>query len=207
MTRLKFALALLTALALGGCYPPITSNPVGTTTGLNADPALSGMWTGTDHDGKGHYVHFLYQSGGTITVLIVDRGPKAEDWVSLTATTARLGANRVMNAKLLWTDNQPEADIKGTVPVLYRFDAKGGLTLALMDENLVKAAIAAGRIKGTVEKGAMGDAVITADPKALDAFFASPGVIVPSILCALTASFTAFSSIRASVSVFLASMR
>ncbi|MEJ0041043.1 MAG: hypothetical protein WDM81_01890 [Rhizomicrobium sp.] len=61
------------------------------------------------------------------------------------------------------------------MPVLYRLDARGVLTFSLMDENAVKAAITAGKIRGTVETGQMGDATITADPKALDAYFAAPG--------------------------------
>jgi hypothetical protein len=177
MHRFRFALALFATLALAACYPPTTSHPVGSTVGLKADPALTGVWKGIDHDGKAHYVHFLHQSDGTLTILIVETGDKAEDWYSVTATTAQLGANRLMNAKLLWTDNKPETDIPGTVPVLYRFDAKGTLTLALMNEDAAKAAILAGKIKGTVEKGAMGDAVITAAPATLDKFMASPEVV------------------------------
>ena len=38
----------------------------------------------------------------------------------------------------------------------------------------LQAAIAAGKIAGTVEKGDFGDVIITADAAALDAFFATP---------------------------------
>ena len=48
------------------------------------------------------------------------------------------------------------------------------LTLSLMDEKPTKDAIRAGKIKGTPGQGDMGDAVITADARALDAFFKSP---------------------------------
>ena len=60
------------------------------------------------------------------------------------------------------------------MPVLYRIDAKGRLTLSLMNEDGTKAAMRAGKIKGTIEKGEYGDAMITADPAALDKFLASP---------------------------------
>ncbi|HEY0107613.1 MAG TPA: hypothetical protein VGB91_16140 [Rhizomicrobium sp.] len=177
MSRVTFAFALAAIFALAACYPPVTTHPVGTTAGLAPDPALTGLWKGTNSDGKPGYFHFLQQSDGTTVALIVEAGPKAEDWNVATLTTARLGANRVMNATLQWTNDKPETAPPGTVPVLYRIDARGTLTLALMDETAVKAAIAAGRIKGTVGTGEFGDAIITADPKALDALFASPGAV------------------------------
>ncbi len=176
MTRIKIVAALAAMLVLAACYPPTTSHPLGTTGGARPDPALSGTWKGINSDGKPFYLHLLPQSDGTLSAVLVESGPKAEDWNVVTATTATLGANRYMNARMLWTNGKPEGAPPGTVPVLYRFDAKGALTFALMDEDAVKAAIAAGRIKGTVEKGQFGDAKITADPKALDAFFASPAV-------------------------------
>ena len=176
MNRTMRMLSLLAALALAACYPPITTHPIGTTRGLAPDPALTGLWKGTNSDGKPSYIHFLQQSDGLTVAVIVDAGPKAEDWMVANLTTARLGVNRVMNAKLLWTNDKPEDEPPGTVPVLYRIDAKGTLTLALMDEDKVKASIADGKIKGTVEKGTMGDAIITADPKALDALFSTPDV-------------------------------
>jgi hypothetical protein len=176
MTRIKYVFALAATLALAGCYPPTTSHPVGTTAGLKPDPVLTGTWKGVNSDGKPFYMHFLPQSDGTLSAVIVESGPKAEDWNVVTATTAVLGANHVMNARLLWTNGKAEDAPAGTVPVLYRLDAKGTLTFALMDENAVKAAIAARKIKGTVEKGQFGDATITADVKTLDAYFSTPGV-------------------------------
>ena len=175
MTRIKYVLALAATLALGACYPPITTHPVGTTAGLKLDPVLSGTWKGTNSDLKPFYMHFLQQSDGTLVVVIVETGPKAEDWTVVTATTATLGANHYMNAQLQWTNGKPENAPSGTVPVLYRMDAKGTLTFLLPDEKTVKDAIAAGRIKGWTEKGDLGDATITADPKALDAYFAAAG--------------------------------
>ena len=175
MTRIKYVLALAATLALAACYPPLTSHLVGTTAGLKPDPVLTGTWKGTNSDGKPFYMHFLQQSDGTVSTVIVESGPKAEDWNVVTGTTATLGANHYMNARLLWTNGKPENAPAGTVPVLYRLDAKGALTFSLMDENAVKAAIAAGKIKGTVEKGQLGDATITADVKWLDAYFSTPG--------------------------------
>ncbi|MEJ0027303.1 MAG: hypothetical protein WDN01_14860 [Rhizomicrobium sp.] len=175
MTRIKIALALAATLVVTACYPPTTSHPVGTTAGLKPDPVLTGTWKGTNSDGKPFYLHFLQQSDGTLSAVIVESGPKAEDWNVVTATTATLAGNHYMNARLLWTNGKPEEAPAGTVPVLYRLDAKGVLTFSLLDEGAVKAAITSGKIKGTVEKAELGDATITAGPKALDAYFAAPG--------------------------------
>jgi hypothetical protein len=181
MTKFHTTLALAAALILSACYPPTTSHPVGTTAGLKVDTALTGTWRGVADDGKPSYFHFLAPSDGTQSVIIAESGPKAEDWNYVTLTTAKLGANRFMNARMEIANGKPESgDAEapaGTVPVLYRIDAKGVMTLAMMDETAVKAAIRAGRIKGTIEKGEMGDAVITAEPAALDAFLATPAAL------------------------------
>ncbi|MEI9887066.1 MAG: hypothetical protein WDN08_11305 [Rhizomicrobium sp.] len=175
MKTFPAALALAAALILSACYPPTTSHPVGTTAGLKSDPALSGLWVGKDADGKPGYFHFLPQSDGSITAVIVEGGDKPDaDWMIATLTTATLGDKHYMNARLTSTNGKTEEGApSGTVPVLYRIDAKGTLTLAMMDETPTKAAIKAGKIKGTPGQGDMGDAEITADPTALDGFFKS----------------------------------
>ncbi|MBV9904928.1 MAG: hypothetical protein JO346_10150, partial [Alphaproteobacteria bacterium] len=91
-----------------------------------------------------------------------------KEWNSFRITTAKLGANGFINATVLLTNGKPDsAKPQGTIPVLYRFD-HGVLTLAAMDEDKVKAAIRAGKVKGTIGKGDYGDAMITGDPKTLD---------------------------------------
>ena len=58
------------------------------------------------------------------------------------------------------------------IPIRYDIGKDGKLTLSLLDDKATTAAIKAGRIKGTVE-GSEEDCHITADPKELDAFFAT----------------------------------
>lgn len=178
MKIIRLAVATLAVVALAACYPPTTSHPIGTTAGLKPDPLLAGLWKGgpPEPGERGGYFHFLPQSDGSITAILVQAGDKPDgDWNLITLTTAKAGANRFMNARMLSSNGKPEDDAPaGTVPVLYRLDSKGRLTLYLMDETATKAAITAGKIKGRIEKGSMGDATITADPAALDAFMASP---------------------------------
>jgi hypothetical protein len=64
-------------------------------------------------------------------------------------------------------------EAKADILMLYQLGKDGKLTLRLMDEDSVKAAIQAGKIKGEIEPGNTGDVRITAEPKDLDAFFAT----------------------------------
>jgi hypothetical protein len=189
MTKFHVALALFTALLLSACYPPTTSHPLGGAAATTPDPALIGVWKGAPRSAgeRGVYFHFLAQLDGTVTAIMVQTGNQPDgDYAVFTLTTVKLGANRFMNATLLSSDGKPDTDQHGTVPVLYRIDAKGTLTFYLMDEAATKAAITAGKIKGTVGQGSMGDAEITADPAALDKFMQSPAALAlfikPSIV-------------------------
>ena len=173
MTRFRALLGLLMVFSLGACYPPSTSNPVGKTAGLKPDPALTGLWKGTSAQGETGYFHFLPQDNGTITVLLIAGTDK--EWMLVTATTATLGPNHLMNARLVSSNGIAETGgPKGTFPVLYQFDGKSGLKLSLLDERKVKAALKAGQLAGTGYKTNLDDAVITADPATLDRFLQSP---------------------------------
>lgn len=173
MKNFRVMLGLLMALSLAACYPPSTSYPVGKTAGLKPDPALAGLWKGTSAQGETGYFHFLPQDNGTITVLLIAGTDK--EWMLVTATTAMLGPNRLMNARLVSSNGIPETGgPKGTFPVLYQFDGKSGLKLSLLDERKVKAVLRAGQLAGTGFKTNLDDAVITADPATLDRFLQSP---------------------------------
>jgi hypothetical protein len=168
------------ALLLQACLPPATTHPVGTTVGLHNDPALTGLWRGKMENGdkneRGAYFHFLPRLDGGITVVLVQAGDKPDgDWSVASITTATLGVNHFFNAKLTVTGDKPDSEdaTPNTMPMLYRFDGSKRLTLFFMDEDMTKAAIHSGAIKGTVEPGQFGDATITADPKSLDSFMAT----------------------------------
>lgn len=166
------------ALLLAGCYPPATSHPVGLTAGLKTDPALIGSWKGAGDDKKPAYAHFLTDENGSVTVLLVSAGPKADGWMLVTGTTATLGGHHFLNARLVSSDGKPETGgPAGTLPLLYTIDARGTLTMTLMDENATKALIKAGKIKGDPGQGDTGDAIITADSRALDAFMQTPAAL------------------------------
>jgi hypothetical protein len=175
---LRSALAAMSLLLLAACFPPTTSHPVGTIAGLKLDPVLNGTWKAdpANRDERGVFLHFLPKLDGTLTVLMVQSGDEPDgDWNLIALTTGKAGANSFMNARLISSNGKAdEGSPSGTIPILYRLDSKGRLLLYLLNEDRTKAAIKAGKINGTVEKGEYGDAVITADPATLDKFLASP---------------------------------
>lgn len=166
------------ALLLASCFPPTTTHPVGTTVGLANDPVLVGLWRGKmqNDEQRDVYFHFLPSADGTITVVMVQSGSEPDgDWSAASITTATVGNNHIMNARLTFNNGKPDEDdmARNTMPLLYRFEGPNRLVLYLMDEDATKAAIKAHKIAGTVEPGQFGDATITASPKELDAFMAS----------------------------------
>ena len=186
MKILCLAFATLVVLVAAACYPPTTSHPVGTTSGLKSDPGLVGLWKGGPRQAgeRGVYFHFLPRLDGSVAAVMAQTGDQPDgDWSVFTLTTGHAGANSFMNAREFSNASMaedygkasaPDYRPPGTVPVLYRIDAKGLMTLYLMDENATKDAIKKGLIQGTIGEGSMGDARITADAGALDKFMATP---------------------------------
>ena len=168
-------LVLVCAVMLAGCLPVTSKAPVGTTTGLGADKALVGAWKGNNPGGKDFYfVHFLANEDGGMKAVIVSNGG-GDDVTILRVQTAKLGKNHYLNAVLLLDNDKPvEGAMKfATIPLRY-VEKHSRLMLYMLDQDKVKAAIRAGKLKGTIEEGTMGDAVITEEAATLDAFFAKP---------------------------------
>lgn len=176
MHAVRFLVLGLAALIVAACLPVTSRHPVGSTVGLKSDPALIGLWKGhgKDSDAKDGYFAFLSLPDGTTSVLMFS--PAEDDgWESLDLQTATLGDLHVMNARLATKNGVPETDPAAkdeNIVLAYRIDG-GKLTLSLLDEKKVAEAIRAGRLAGTVDPGSTGDVHITAEPAALDAFFAS----------------------------------
>ncbi|HEY1710862.1 MAG TPA: hypothetical protein VGG10_21535 [Rhizomicrobium sp.] len=178
MKLLLSAVALCCTLALAACFPPATLHPIGGT--QTADPLLTGDWHAkmaeSDPGQDEANFHFKRQADGSITLEIDAANKKDMDRMTVALTTAQVGANRFANAKLVDAgpgDDTDKGPQRGTMAFLYRQE---GATVVIyqMDEDATKAAIKAGKIQGEVEPGQFGDAIITADPAALNAFVASP---------------------------------
>lgn len=179
MIVIRLAAALACAFVLTGCLPVTSKTPVGTTTGLAADPALFGIWKGhsPDADNKDDgFFHFMLAKDGAITVaVILARGSSDDGWTIFNARTATLGKNHFINAVETFDKDAPaEGKLKNAnIPLLYTLKART-LTIYLVDEDKAKAAVRAGKLKGTIEPGANGDVEFTSEAAELDAFMATP---------------------------------
>lgn len=177
MKTIGHTLAALAVLVLAACFPRTTSRPVGTTIGFKSDPALEGLWQ-TQPDPDSHkflYYHLLNKKDGTMFAVVVpDRGGDF-DVAILKLTTVRLGNFGYLNARWMMDPKHELPDQSpGTIPVLYRFGAKGELEIYIPDEGATDDAIRAHKIAGKVDSsGTDHTAFITADGPALDKFFRS----------------------------------
>lgn len=199
MRPIQVMVFLAAAAMLAGCSEVSTQYPIGSSSGLAPDPALVGTWLPRTDDGKdiertadgkiAGYIHVLPIKEGPLTIVMVSLPKKPEDkgdYQIMRATTGQTGKNRFLNAVLLSPAGETSKTMpeQGTVPVLYRFDTNGDLALFKLDEDKAAAAIRAGTIAGTIKKNTYTvggteyegtpDIRITADPAALDAFFAKP---------------------------------
>ncbi len=177
MKAIRFAVLGLAALFVAACLPVTTKNPVGSSAGFKPDPALIGLWKGhgEDEDDQDGYFYFLRNEDGSITAILITPGKETDDWGTFTLQTATLGANHLMNVHEGLKNGQPNDEelAKANIPLLYRVERDGKLTLALLDDEAAAAAVKAGKIQGTIEPGTSGDVRITAEPAAQDAFFAT----------------------------------
>lgn len=172
----RVVVAVLAALILAGCLPVTTTSPVGTAAGLGADKALIGAWKGRAPDDKkaeAFFVHFLPAKQNALKAVML--GPDDDEVMIFAVQTTKLGQNRYLNAVMLF-DKEKLVEGHANYPLLYRIEGNT-LRLFILDEAKVKAAIKAGKIKGTIAPGEGGDAVITAEPFAQDTFFAQPETV------------------------------
>jgi hypothetical protein len=179
MKAVRFALAGCLALLVAACLPVTTKNPVGTTAGFQADPALVGLWKGHGDDPDGDlrdgYFAFLRNDDGTMTCILITPDKSSDEWGTFAVQTAALGGYRYMNVHGGLKNGKPDDDqlAKENILLRYSIGADGKLTLALLDDKATAEAVKAGRIAGVIEPGSMGDVRITADSAAQDKFFAT----------------------------------
>ena len=178
MKAFRVTFAAVALLALAACYPPTTIRPIGTTVGFKSDPSLIGLWRADPEPGSHdfYYYHLLNTKDDALFAVLVPSGGlgKNTDVMMFKLKSARFGDVGFLNVRAMMDPLHESPDQpKGTVPLLYRFGAKGKLQIFLADENATKDAIRAHKIAGTVGTAGSDDAVITADAAALDKFFRS----------------------------------
>ena len=174
----RFAAAVATVLFLAGCYPT-SVHPIGSSAPSAADARLIGAWQalpkGKENKNRDNrtYVFFLQRKSGMEAVMV--GAPEKGDeggWMTFSVATAKLGGNDFMSGRTLLDDGKDAKDPNYT-PVYYRLEGNM-LHLYVLGADAIEAAITKGEIKGEIKKQSYGDDVsITADAKAVDAFFAS----------------------------------
>jgi hypothetical protein len=172
---LRISAAVALAAALSSCLPVTSSSPLGTTVAATADPKLTGMWKGKVGSAANAYMTFYPERDGTMKIVLL-APPAADDeggWMIFAARATVLGSNTYLDARAVEDGGKPPDPKLAHVPVLYRVNGDGSLVLYLIDEAAARGAIGKGKIAGTIEPGDQGDVMLTADPAALDAFFAS----------------------------------
>jgi hypothetical protein len=108
-------------------------------------------------------------------VIVPDRGDDFNVAI-LKLTTVRFGNFGFLNVRWMMDPKHELPDQPpGTIPVLYRFDAKGELVIYVPDEHATDDAIRAHKIAGTLDSGGTDHTtLVTADGASLDRFFRSP---------------------------------
>ncbi|HTT98351.1 MAG TPA: hypothetical protein VMF58_09900 [Rhizomicrobium sp.] len=180
MKAMRFAVLAGAALFVAACLPVTTKNPVGTTTGFKQDPSIIGVWKAEpqkdEKDQTQGFLSFLNAAEpDSMTAVMLAPGKDVGDWGVYNLKAATLGPNHFLNAWAVTNNGKPAGKDEAATDVLlmYRMGKDGKLTLYLVDEDKARDAVKAGRIKGDVGQGSTGDVHITADPAALDKFFAS----------------------------------
>jgi hypothetical protein len=178
MRTTRLAIAAGATLLLAACLPVSTKAPVGSTVGFANDPALNGTWLGRSKDDPTiSYFHFLPKEDKTITMIGVTPLQKDQkaSWATYTMQTATLGRNHYMNVHEWLDDGKLVDPAERSVNVAVYYTIEGDTLKAyILDEDKIKAMIAAHKIKGTVDSGKDGDVHITEDPAKLDAMLAGP---------------------------------
>lgn len=199
MPLLARAIAFITLLlCLSGCDSVYTDNPVGAAPQTETDARLTGGWKFVippdqqkESPGEQAYCFFLPQKdGGFRGVMPAWSTGKTSDSadIAFQALTGKAGDHWFLNLQHIVSDGKPDKDEpSGYRPYRYRIDADGMLHIFdWSPEGLEKLEtdIEQGRLEGTVTivgRGTDADGKpikttkieITADQKALDAYFAA----------------------------------
>src|SRR6185437_16562226 len=142
MKALRMFVAVYAVFLLTACYPVTTTSPIGTTVGFSTDTALAGLWRAemAQSDDEVVFFHFLPMDDGSFKVVIVSGGEKLNgEWSVARVKAASLGDNHFLNAEMVFDNGKRTSDPKhGTVPLLYRFETDGRVSLFLISEDAAK---------------------------------------------------------------------
>ena len=169
------AAALFGFLLLAGCVPT-AENPITSKKGAG-DQSLIGAWKGTSNDNTPIWLHFLRGKDNEIGAVLMPRGTgdKAPDeWSAFRVVTAEIKGTHYMSALWDYNDGKPtEGRDKGYHLLRYAIASDGTLSLWLVDEEKLIAAVESGKLEGKIEgEGGSKEVRVTASSEKLGKFLA-----------------------------------
>lgn len=165
--------AVLVLAALCACVP-ISSRPLSAPEAAHLDTRLAGGWRVAANESGWTHVYFSRRTAGAGAMRIIVLEPRKDGTLAMDAydgfATHLRGADFLNIAY-----SEGNGGRSGYVLVRYRLREDGRLEVALPDEGRLKAAVAAGRIRGLIEaRGSGTELTLTAGPAALAEFLTSP---------------------------------
>lgn len=166
------AIAVLALAMLSACASVTTNHPIGIAHGAVNDERILGAWTFVPNDpSNGTASAFILKQGQGLSALLVITSEN--EWWEADIVPGKAGQHNMLNVRPLLKNGEPVKDgdkIEGYYPLRYIAGAEESISLFLWSEDELRAAIRNKRIAGSETDGRI---VLTADPGALDAFFAT----------------------------------
>ncbi|HEX6187328.1 MAG TPA: hypothetical protein VFZ40_04555 [Pyrinomonadaceae bacterium] len=158
------ASAVLVSIVLSGCVVVFT-NPLPVSQPLGLDKRLLGRWAGKDEQGNDYSIRFETRANGNTVVSLPDVGYRNPLFRVVTTEIS------TVNYLILRLDDP--SDDKTYMVGSYSIGGDS-LTICLLNEDRIRAAIKQGRLKGKLANSPWGGATITENSKSVLAFLASP---------------------------------
>jgi hypothetical protein len=158
-------------ILIASCGPPRSDNPLSDPSKAKMDPKLVGRWSGTKDKQPVFFQVSEKENGVFDAVLVAQDEKKGAVVLTFEGFSTELNGKRYMNLrpKTATDDYGEHWDVKPRYLFVLYSVANGALSLSLMDEELMKAAVAGGKLKGRLD----GDDLILTEETAKLAEFVS----------------------------------
>lgn len=150
------ALAMAGLVAIAGCVPPESVNPLSDPATAKADPRLAGAFSAT-LDGGEAWLHFNPREGSAVVdVILIGYDPRDGAMVlHYEAFPTQIGKYGYLNLRAKKFDDMLETKYTRSPTYIfarYEIAKDGALTLSVMDDTPAEKAIAKGEIAGKISK-------------------------------------------------------
>jgi hypothetical protein len=140
-------------ILIASCGPPRSDNPLSDPAKAKIDPKLVGRWSGVK-DKEPVFFQVSEKANGLFDAVMVAQDEKKGAVVlTFEGFSTELGGKRYLNLKpkVAKDDYGENWDVKPHYLFVLYSVANGALSLSLMDEDLMKAAVAGGKLKGRLD--------------------------------------------------------